>query len=189
MTRWACLNSQRFEREAYALVPVAPQHIEPIRCWRNAQMNVLRQATPISPAQQAAYYARHIWPTMEQQNPANILVGFLHRERLIGYGGLVHIAWECRRAEVSFLLDNARVADEAGYGRDFGAFLGLLRDLAFSDLGLHRLFTETYAMRRYHVSVLEASGFRLEGTLRDHVVIDGEFVDSLIHGIIRTHEK
>lgn len=189
MNSWKCLTRQFFRCGPYALVPISPEHIEPIRCWRNAQMAVLRQAEVISPEQQNAYFARNIWPTMQQSQPANVLVGFLHEGALIGYGGLVHIAWEHRRAEISFLLDTSRTNNEVGYARDFTAFLKLIRDVAFDDLKLHRLFTETYSNRINHIRVLEADGFRLEGIMHDHVYINDAYFDSLIHGIVNSYEE
>jgi RimJ/RimL family protein N-acetyltransferase len=182
MNTYACLKRQHFEHQGYALLPVQPEHIEPIRLWRNAQMDVLRQSAPITAEQQLAYFDRHIWPTQALAQPANLLLALLHEGRLIGYGGLVHIAWEHRRAEVSFLLDAARIHSEAQYAADFSAFLSLLATVAFDDLGFRRLFTETYAMRLHHIAVLQANQFDLEGVLRQHVLIDGRPVDSLMHG-------
>lgn len=165
-------------------MPVQPQHIEAIRQWRNAQLSILRQSVPISPGQQAAYYAARVWPAMKQMQPADILLACLEDERLIGYGGLVHIAWEHRRAEVSFLLDPELARESDAYARYFGTFLDLMKALAFEDLGLGRIFTETYAMRTHHISVLEANGFRLEGRLRNHVIVDDRPMDALIHGCL-----
>jgi RimJ/RimL family protein N-acetyltransferase len=182
---WHCLRQQRFEQGRHAIVPVQPAHIESIRRWRNAQLDVLRQLAPISPAQQEAYYAQHIWPSMGLERPANILMALLLDDGLIGYGGLVHISWDDRRAELSFLVDDARAADPGQYARDFTAFIGLARCMAFEDLGLHRLFTETYAIRVHHIGVLEGADFQREGVLRDHVRVGGAFVDSIMHGLIR----
>jgi RimJ/RimL family protein N-acetyltransferase len=187
MSSWECLKNQHFTDGAYALVPIALAHIEPIRIWRNSQMDVLRQAEPISVEQQEDYYARHIFPTMTRTRPPNVLVGFLANGSLIGYGGLVHIAWEHRRAEISFLLDNARTCDEAGYARDFTAFLRLVCEMAFKDLQLHRMFAETYSIRGHHIRVLEAAGFRLEGTMRDHVLINGKYCNSVIHAALNPY--
>jgi len=47
------------------------------------------------------------------------------------------------------------------------------------------VFTETYALRKHHINVLEDAGFELEGVMRDHVRIGGKFVDSLIHSLIK----
>ena len=188
MRHWTCLSAQRFADAEYSLVPIAPSHIEPIRKWRNAQLSVLRQKEPITERQQIDYFSQHIWPTMSLPQPPNILMGFLQNDRLIGYGGLVHIDWEHRRAEISFLLDDARAGDDARYAKEFLAFLKLVRQLGFEDLKLHRLFTETYAMRTHHISVYDSFGLQLEGVLRDHVRIGDQYVHSLIHGIIASHE-
>jgi RimJ/RimL family protein N-acetyltransferase len=182
---WFCLKQQRFDYQGYAIVPIRPEHIEPIRGWRNAQLDVLRQAEPISPSQQESYFTQTIWPTMEVETPPNILMGLLLNERLIGYGGLVHICWGDQRAEMSFLLDELRARSFEQYTRDLSAFIALVRTMAFGDLGFHRLFTETYANRNHHITVLESAGFQREGVLRDHVKIGSYFVDSIIHAIVK----
>lgn len=189
MNTYACLRQQRFAREGYALVPVQPEHIEPIRLWRNAQRDVLRQREPIDAPQQREYFARQIWPTQALAQPTQILLAYLRDDTPIGYGGLVHIAWEHRRAEVSFLLDPAHTQPEPVYAAHFSAFLGLIKTVAFDDLGLRRLFTETYSTRRHHLSVLEAAHFQPEGRLREHVWIDGSPVDSLMHGCLASDAR
>jgi len=181
---YRCLPNPRLEQGGFSVRSVQPGDIEAIRVWRNAQMDVLRQAEPIGEDAQQAYFAREVWPALNVERPANILLAFAEGERLIGYGGLVHIAWDCRRAEVSFLLDPALAADEQAYRVRFASFLALIRRLAFEDLGFHRLWTETYVFRDAHIATLEHAGFRLEGRMRDHVVIDGRPTDSLIHGCL-----
>lgn len=180
-TSWSCLRQQYFNLLEYSLVPIRHEFIEPIRRWRNSQLEVLRQAAPISPAQQSDYFSRNIWPTMNLTCPPNILMGLLINDRLIGYGGLVHISWEDRRAEMSFLVDNLRSTDFEQYERDFNAFISLIVDLTFNDLCFHKLFTETYANRIQHIQILESAGFKREGVLRDHVKIDNSYVDSIFH--------
>lgn len=183
---YACLRHPRCVRGPYWVETVQPGDIEAIRQWRNAQLDVLRQPAPISPAEQEAYFATQIWPTLGLARPANILLSFHERDRLIGYGGLVHIAWEHARAEISFLLDPEGPAD--AYAGRFTTFLALMKTLAFDELGMERLFTETYALRSEHIGVLEAAGFRREGVLRGHVRIGGRAVDSLIHGCLKSDE-
>jgi len=182
---YACMPHPRLEAGGLWVAAVQPDDIQAIRGWRNAQMEVLRQSRPISPAQQEAYFAERIWPSLGAAQPSEILLSYRDGERLIGYGGLVHIAWEHRRAEVSFLLDPVFLSPPESYGRYFGVFLGLMQRLAFADLGLERLFTETYALRTHHIAVLETAGFRREGVLRRQVRIAGRAVDSLIHGCLK----
>jgi len=152
--------------------------------WRNAQLKVLRQREPLTPEKQERYYQGVILPSFAEKTPRQILFSYLHKEELIGYGGLVHISWEDRRAEVSFLVDPDRVGDSSIYSQDFSLYLSLIKQAAFQHLGFMRVFTETYDIRPHHISILESSGFQLEGRLKAHVWIDGKPVDSLIHGCV-----
>lgn len=163
---------------------VQPADIESIRQWRNAQMDVLRQSEPISPAMQEHYFAQHVWPGLSQNEPTQILVAIEKKGELIGYGGLVHISWPYRRAEVSFLLTPALERDDTLLAEIFSRYLLLIQQLAFDDLSLLRLSTETYAHRTRHIALLEGAGFRHEGTLREHVLIDKKPTDALLHGVL-----
>ena len=168
---------------SYQLVPIRYKDREPIRTWRNAQLEVLRQAEPLTTEQQEAYFQRVVLPLFEQEQPGQLLFSLLYKNELIAYGGLVHLSWPDGRAEVSFLVDPTRAADPATYRQDFRAHLRLLGQVAFEGLKFNRLFTETYDIRPAHVAILEEAGFRLEGRLRQHVQLKpGTFADSLMHG-------
>lgn len=186
---YACLPRPLITLGDYAVRSVQPQDIEDIRLWRNAQMDVLRQQAPLTPEDQRDYYAQHVWPVMSQAEPANILVTLLHNGQRIGYGGLVHLAWPHRRAEVSFLVSPDLASDPLPYSQAFDAFFRLMKILAFDDLQLHRLTGETYAFRTAHIALLEAAGFALEGRLRGHVRLNGEYIDSLLHACMATDAR
>lgn len=183
---YVCLPRPLIHLGDYSVRSVQPEDIEDIRNWRNAQLDVLRQRHILTPADQKAYYADHIWPAMVEAEPANILVALLRRGERIGYGGLVHIAWPHRRAEVSFLVDPQIAQDAPSYTEAFDAFFALIKTLAFDDLRFNRLTSETYASRTAHIAQLESVGFQLEGRLRRHVLIKGEYIDSLLHGCVTT---
>lgn len=163
---------------------VEPEHIEAIRCWRNAQIDVLRQSRAITAEEQVAYFERAVWPDKSSDRPANILLGLFEDGRMIGYGGLVHIAWDYRRAEISFLLATEIAQDEAVVSTLFATWLRQMQRLAFEDLGLSRLTTETYAMRTLHLRILDQAGFQREGLLRQHVRVGGRPMDAVIHGCL-----
>lgn len=182
--RYLCMPRARLTLGSLAIAAVQPAQIEAIRLWRNAQLRVLRQTAPISAQQQQDYFARHIWPEMAAPQPTTILVAFFSDDVFIGYGGLVHIAWEQRRAEVSFLLDTALAGTPDDHGRLFPHFLCLMQRLAFHDLGLERLCTETYDLRPGYLWALELAGFQREGTLRGHVIIDGTPTNAVLHGLL-----
>lgn len=177
------LPQAEFHWNDYQLVPIRYEDREPIRAWRNAQLQVLRQAQPLTAEQQDAYFQRVVMPLFDQEQPSQLLFSLLHNGQLIAYGGLVHISWADGRAEVSFLVEPARAAEPDTYRNDFLAHLRLLGEAAFHSLKFNRLFTETYDIRPAHVAILEEAGFRLEGRLRQHVRLAPDtFADSLMHG-------
>ncbi|MEM7615262.1 MAG: GNAT family N-acetyltransferase [Pseudomonadota bacterium] len=178
------MPNAHLRRGALCVSALQPRHIEAVRIWRNAQMDVLRQTHPITAAAQRAYFETHVWPEKPRDTPRQILLAIAREGTLIGYGGLVHIDWPSRRAEVSFLVDPALERQPKARAEVFLGYLKLVQNLAFDDLSLNRLTTETYAQRTGHIDTLEAAGFRLEGTLREHVVIDGTKTASLLHGIL-----
>lgn len=182
---YRCLSRQEFRQGDRRLVPWREQDIESVRRWRNEQIDVLRQKQPLTEAQQSAYYRGTISPTFQEATPKQVLFSYLEGERLIGYGGLVHIDWEVRRGEVSFLVETSRAADPVRYTDDFRRYFGLLARAAFEDLGFRRLTSETFDIRPLHVEVLESLGFRREGRLRKQVMVNGSPVDSLLHGLLR----
>ncbi len=181
---YVCLKRPRIDLGDYAIRVIQPQDIEDIRQWRNAQIDVLRQDGEITPDMQVAYFDTQIWPSFSQANPRQVLVTLLHRDLRIGYGGLVHMAWAHGRAEVSFLVAPDIAADEGRYGEAFDAFFSLIKTLAFEDLGLNRLTTETYVSRTKHIERYQAQGFVEEGRLRQHVKVNGVYLDSLLHACL-----
>lgn len=182
---YRCLTQTRFSANPYALIPIKKEHLHAIKEWRNAQIAVLRQAAPLSDHDQEEYWHNVIEPQFSVERPPQVLFSFLKEEFCIGYGGLTHIDWISRRAEVSFLLNPERTKDSALYKHDFTAFLKLLVDAAFNTLAFHRLYTETFDMRPLHVAVLEAFGFRLEGRFLEHNLIEGAYIDSVMHGFVK----
>jgi RimJ/RimL family protein N-acetyltransferase len=184
---YKCLLNQNIALGDYEIRVIQDEDIQAIRCWRNAQVDVLRQASLIQPAEQISYYENYIWPLMLEDQPCNILFSFFDKGIMIGYGGLVHISWHDLRAEVSFIMSPGRASNQEAYGQDFTAFLSLIANVAFKDLKLHRLFTETYDIRPHHIEVLEANGFVREGILRDHIRIAGKPVNSIFHGILNEY--
>jgi RimJ/RimL family protein N-acetyltransferase len=182
---YPALRSNQYAQDDYRLLPIRYEDREPIRQWRNAQLQVLRQAAPLTVEQQDAYFQRVVLPLFEQQRPGQLLFSLLHRGELVAYGGLVHISWPDERAEISYLADPARTADPAIYRQDFLTFLRLLYRVAFDDLRLNRLVTETYDLRPAHVAIMEESGLKPEGRLRQQVKLaPGTFADSLMHGLL-----
>jgi RimJ/RimL family protein N-acetyltransferase len=179
---YACLHQQTFMDHAYQILPIRKEDIYLIKEWRNEQIEHLRQPTPLTDEMQKAYFENVIFPSFFQSQPQQILFSFLHNDQLIGYGGIVHLNWQEKQGEVSFLIDTRRGKNHEQYHQDFISFLTLIKKVAFKDLKLRRLFTETYAIRPHHIAILESAGFLKEKHLRNHIKINEKFVDAFIHG-------
>jgi RimJ/RimL family protein N-acetyltransferase len=180
---YACLTGTTWRLDGYELRPIQFSDRAPIRDWRNSQIGVLRQSRLLTEADQDAYFMDVVRPQLDERQPDQVLVTLWSDNQLIGYGGLVHIDWHNRRAEVSFLVDPVRLT-EGSYEKDFFAYLRLIADLARDDLSLHRLTGETFPERVEHVRIFESFGFVREGHLIEHRKQGEGFADSLVHGLI-----
>ena len=175
----------------YAYPPLRHEDIQALRAFRNEQIDVLRQAEPISEEQQERWYEEQVLPTQSDPRPSQTLVSILEPGgAFIGYGGLTNLRWDHRRGEVSFLVDPARAADEGVYRGDMRAFLDHLAAMAFGEHGLNRMFAETWAFRELHISILEEAGFMYEGRMREHTLdAEGRPVDSVLHSRLASEWK
>ena len=185
MRTYNCLSKHEFAINDYKISPITDSNILSILKWRNEQMHILRQNEVLTEEKQVSYFEKYIWPTMKESKPNQVLFGLYYKSDFIGYGGLVHISWIDKRGEVSFLVNTERLNNEAVYQSDMSNYLRLIKEVAFNILNFNRLFTETYDVRPLHISILEKSGFILEGRMKQHVLIDNKYIDSLIHGCLR----
>lgn len=189
MNSYRCLHQNQFTYRNYTLISIRDEDIMLIKDWRNAQIAVLRQKELLTEQTQRQYFKQVVRPTFMMDRPPQILFSFLKDNICIGYGGLVHISWEDRRGEVSFLLNPERVENKKVYREDFLAYLHLLKEVAYNDLQFNRLTGETYDLRPYHVSIMEEAGFRLEGRMKRHIFHNDDYVDSLIHGHLPEYDE
>ena len=184
-TAYRSLHRNDYRHGRYRLLPIRLEDREAIRQWRNAQIDILRQATPLTAEAQDGYFRDIVTPLFDAEQPAQLLFSLLLEEELIGYGGLVHIDWPAGRAEISFLLETGRNAHIPNFQADFAAYLHLLRQVAFEDLSLQKINTEAYDVRPYLTAVLEAEGFAEEARLPRHVRVAGQLVDTVFHSCFR----
>ena len=180
---YKCLKQSFFSEGNYVLRPISILNAETIRVWRNSQIQILRQKKEITQEEQQIYFEKTVRPNFYSENPPQLLFEISENGSFIGYGGLVHISWEDKRAEISFLTSSER-SQSANYESDFRHFLSLIKFVAKEELELHKLMTETYDGREIHLKTLISAGFSLEGRLIDHICHMNEYRHSLIHGFI-----
>ena len=112
-----------------------------------------------------------------------MIFGFFENNNLIGYGGLVHIDWESKNAEISFIIETERNENEEVFSTDFSAFLNIIFSIAFDSLQFIKLHTTFYdtAYRMFYKKVIEEYGFIQEGKLKDHILINGQIENVWIY--------
>jgi len=183
---YKCLPKRCYHNGDYTLEAVQPDHIEKIRQWRNEQMDVLRQSKLISNEEQIAYYEKHVWPEMIKKYPDKILFSLKYDGGFHGYCGLVNISWENLRGEISFLLETQIANRRKDYNEIFPIVLMMIKNIAFGELSLNRIFGELFDIRPQYAEAFENAGFMLEGVLKAHSRLNGKLVDSLVYGILNT---
>ena len=62
--------------------------------WRNEQIIHLRQKKLLTKSDQDNYFNNVLRKTFDEMLPNQILFSFYHKDKFVGYGGLVHIDWK-----------------------------------------------------------------------------------------------
>ncbi len=175
-----CLEQSVFSDKEFFITPIRYQDKEPIRQWRNDQIDVLRQGHLLSEDEQTTYFSTTVQSLFNEEQPDQILTSFFKNEELIGYGGLVHIDWKSKHAEISFLL-KTKFNSEESYLEKFEIYLGLIEKMAL-EAGLHKIHTYGYNLADYRFEPIKKQGFELEARLVKHKMVDNKLVDVLIYG-------
>jgi RimJ/RimL family protein N-acetyltransferase len=181
MIKYNALLSAHYRLGDLSIKTIDDSQIQKIRIWRNQQMDILRQNHFITEECQIQYFQDKIFPLFESSTPVQVLFYCYYEEKLIGYGGIVHISYENKIGEISFLLD-PKIPTDQFYESIFILFLELMDKIAFQELRLNKLFTETFSTRMEHVSILEKAGYIREGIRQSHVILNGKVADIYLHG-------
>ena len=76
------------------------------------------------------------------------------------------------------------------WGKGFGTeAVRLLCRYAFDELNLHRVALSAYAINERGLRLYARVGFKIEGRLREHVFIEGRYVDEVMMGLLRGELK
>lgn len=185
MAVYKCLNKQRFFYENFCLVPLRYEDRFDIMKWRNEQIYHLRQNQPLTVEDQQWYFDNVVARLFEQQMPEQILFSFLKDGICVGYGGLVHINWIDKNAEISFIMDTQ--LEREHFTKYWSCYLIMLKEVAFTDLSFHKIYTYAFDLRPHLYTVLENNGFVREATLHEHCLFQGSYKDVVIHSIFNDH--
>lgn len=184
MRTYLPLYQQTYSFGNYKLIPIRHEDRHSIRQWRNDQIDILRQNEPLTEAQQDNYFNTVINQLFEQAQPSQLLFSFLENNKLIGYGGLVHINWEKKTAEISFLTPHERAINAEIFVSDWCNYLKQIKQIGDIDLNFNSLFTYAYNIRPLLYNALSQSGFKEKERIKNAVSIANKNYDVLIHEYI-----
>lgn len=177
--QYKVLSKQTFSAGDYRIEPIRYKDRFDIMKWRNEQIFHLRQTKPLTKTDQEYYFQTVISKLFDQNYPAQILFSYLEKEKCIGYGGLVHINWVDKNAEISFIMDTQKQTKH--FQTHWKNYLSLIEQVAFSQLNLHKIYTYAFDLRPHLYPALESSGYIKEAVLKEHCFFNGNFKDVIIH--------
>lgn len=179
MSSYVVLKKQLFESEGYSIVPIRMEDRYDIMKWRNEQIYHLRQSEPLTKEIQDWYFDTVVADLFDQKQPKQILFSFLKGDVCIGYGGLVHINWIDKNAEISFIMDTQLEKEQFEF--HWVTYLCLLEIVAFEELSLHKIFTYAFDLRPRLYTALLKSDYVKEAILKKHVFFESKYIDVVIH--------
>ena len=106
---------------------------------------------------------------------------------MIGYGGLVHINWEDKNSEISFIMNTKSEKDR--FEVIWLKYLKLIELVAFKELDLNKIYTYAFDLRPHIYPIFESCGFKKEARLSLHKKIDDLYYDVVIHSKIKNNER
>jgi RimJ/RimL family protein N-acetyltransferase len=177
------LKRQFFSFDNYSIIPIRYDDRFSILKWRNEQIYHLRQNKLLTVEDQENYFSTIVSKLFDQEKPAQILFSYMEDNVCIGYGGLVHINWIDKNAEISFIMNT--VLEENDFEKHWGIFLKLIEEVGFGEMNLHKISTYALDLRPRLYSVLENSGFAKEAVFKKHCLLNSEYVDVVIHSKFR----
>lgn len=179
MNTYKVLNKQVFENGDFSIVPIRFEDRFAIMKWRNEQIYHLRQNKPLTKEDQDNYFEKVISSLFHQDQPSQLLFSFLKGELCIGYGGLVHINWIDKNAEISFIMDTA--LEKQHFEFNWHTYLNLIEEVGFTNLRLHKLYVYAFDLRPHLYQALEKSEYFLDARLKDHCFFNRQAKDVLIY--------
>ena len=179
MNSYRALNKQIFTSGKYSIVPLRMEDRYDIMKWRNEQLYHLRQHKTLRSEDQDKYFETVVANLFKKEKPDQILFSYLENDKCIGYGGLVHINWIDKNAEISFIMNTK--LEEDNFEFHWSSYLKLLEELAFVELRFHKLYVYAFDLRPHLYAALELNQYFKDAVLKEHCFFNNQFIDVVIH--------
>lgn len=179
MNSYKAFTNQVYSNGEYSIVPIRMEDRFDIMKWRNEQIYHLRQDKLLTEADQNRYFETVVTKLFDEIKPSQILFSYLKGNECIGYGGLVHLNWIDKNAEISFIMDTELENKEFDF--HWTKYLELIEKFAFKELLFHKIFTYAFDIRPHLYLVLESVGFHKEAILKEHCFFQHKYLNVIIH--------
>ena len=99
-------------------------------------------------------------------------------DKCIGYGGLVHINWVDKNAEISFVMNTD--LEKRNFQLHWCNYLSLIELVGFEELKFHKIFVYAFDLRPQLYEALKVSEYIVDSRLKEHCFFDNKFIDVVI---------
>lgn len=181
------LNNQIFSFNEFRIVPIRDCDKFDIMKWRNDQIYHLRQSDPLTENDQIKYFNTTINSLFQINHPEQLLFSFLRNDKCIGYGGLVHVDWIKKKAEISFIMDTQ--FEKLYFEKYWSIFLRLIEEVAFKDLNFKNIFVYAFDLRKHLYDVLSKNGFIFKSRINKAYRFKNLLYDVVIYNKINIYEN
>lgn len=180
---YKCLTKNEFSDGVFKIVPIRYEDRLNIMKWRNEQIYHLRQDKPLTKKSQEDYFNLTIASLFNQEKPNQILFSYLKNDKCFGYGGLVHINWVDKNAEISFIMKTE--LEKNNFNIFWSSFLNLIEKVAFNEMEMHKIYVYAFDLRPHLYTTLQANKYFKDAILKDHCYFNSNFLDVVIHSKIK----
>ncbi|AWB46574.1 N-acetyltransferase [Paenibacillus sp. CAA11] len=155
------------------------EYVKELHGWLNDPVSIsMVGRTPLT-------YEQTVNHVEEKRQNGDLVLAIKNKEkRLIGWVFLQDIEYEHGRASLGILL--APEARGQGYGK---SALEQVIDIGFKQLRLNKIYLTTRGINERAISLYKKVGFIVEGQLRQHAFLEGNYHNTYFMGILASDWK
>lgn len=149
------------------------EDVKELHRWSNDSRSILMVGrTPVT-------YEKVLEDVEKKRRNGDLLLGIEADQKLVGWVFLQEIDHSHGRACIGILL--APEARGKGYGK---LAMEKMIDVGFKQLRLNKIYLTTRGSNEQAIALYKKIGFTLEGQLRQHAYVDGQYLDTYFMGIL-----
>lgn len=118
---------------------------------------------------------------VSDSNRKEFIICLIENDEKIGFTGLMDINYKDSKAEMYMAIGEKKYWGK-GYAKESRK---VLLEYSFMELCLNKIYTTNWTKNEKIIGLNKKVGFKIEGTLKCDVFLNGEFRDKVIMGILR----